>query len=82
MSPAELVAWQKRHGLRTDAEAASALGISAGTYWRHRKGKTPIRPQTELCAFYYETLFAIGPLRLAEAGDAINKIIRVMRNRR
>lgn len=82
MSPAELAAWQKRNGLRSDAEAAAALGMSPVTFWRKRHGKTRIGRQTEMLATYYELLHELDPLRLAEMGNVINKLIRLSISRR
>lgn len=54
MTEHELKAWQRRCGLRTDGEAAQALGISAVTYRRQRGGRAKISRQTELLCAYYE----------------------------
>lgn len=82
MTPTELVAWQKRNGLRTDAEAALALGLTPQTYWRKRHGKSGIQRQDEMLADYYEMLHQINPVRLAQVGDTINKLIRLSIKRR
>ena len=82
LSPADLASWQKRNGLRTDAEAGKALGMTAGTYWRKRRGRMKIDLQDEMLAEYYELATQLDPLRLAELGDAINKVVRRAISRR
>jgi hypothetical protein len=82
MTAAELVAWQRRNGIRTDAEAARVLGISPATYWRKRKGRTRITRQTEMLCGYYELTQTIDPLQLASINDVINKLIRLSISRR
>lgn len=82
MTPVELAQWQRRNGLRSDAEAGAALGVSPRTFWRKRHGKTRISRQTEMLCAYYELRRELDPLRLAEMGEVINKLIRLSVSRR
>lgn len=66
MVGAELRGWQKRCGLRHDADAALALGISVGSYRRKCADRTGISQQTALLCTYYE-VFSVHWLSIAEA---------------
>jgi hypothetical protein len=76
MTAAELVAWQKRCGLRTDAEAAAALAVAVATYRRKRTGHSPIARQTELLAAYYE-VFAQRWFGVVEAASKLARLTSV-----
>lgn len=73
MTAAELRAWQRRCGLRTDAQAAAALGISPVTYRRKRKGLAKVTRQTELLCAYYE----VFSLRVSATFDALHRLHRL-----
>lgn len=75
VTPAELVAWQRRMGLRTDAEAAELLRISAVSYRRKRTGELPITAQTELLCDLLELV--LFELRVSDALDAQFRLARL-----
>jgi hypothetical protein len=73
ITPQELVAWQRRCGLRTDAHAAAALGISVVSYRRKRHGRIAITKQNELLILYYE-MFGMRWLAVAEAAYKLARL--------
>jgi hypothetical protein len=82
MTAAEFTAWQRRCGYRTDAETAAALRLSAGTIYRYRHGASRVSPPVALLCELVEQVRFLDPLRLAELGDLINKLIRLAISRR
>jgi hypothetical protein len=54
MTAAELVAWQKRCGLRTQTAAARVLRLALSTYRDKVHGRSPVDDRTELLSVYYE----------------------------
>jgi len=54
MTGAELRQWQRRCGLRTDAAAARAVGVSPGTFRRYCNGTSPIPPMLEILSSFIE----------------------------
>jgi len=77
MAPEELAAWQKRCGLRTDAEAARALGMGVSSYRQKRTGRASIPRQTELLCAYYEVFSAHLLLNLTEALERLAELTAV-----
>jgi len=73
MAPEELVAWQRRCGFRTDAEAAAKLGIAVGTYRQKRTGRASITKQTEILCAYVEMFYG----RWIDAAETARRLARL-----
>ena len=76
-TPADLRAWQRRCGLRTDVQAAAVQKISVSSYRRKLKGRAPITERDELIAFLWE-LHAANWLAIATAARNIGALVPVI----
>ena len=72
MTGADLVAWERRCGLRNDAERAQVLCMSLQSYRRKRSGRSPITGQEQLLSLWYE----IHGGRWSQMLDALIKLAR------
>ena len=72
MTAAELIAWQRRCGLRTERDAARVLGIATSTYRSQSSGRSGVTRQTEIICAYHEVFGR--PLMLINMSAAAQKL--------
>lgn len=77
MTSEELRDWQRRCGLRTDADAARVLQVSVGTFRKKINGRAPITGRDEIIAALFR-LYAQDWLAIAAAARTIGNLISVI----